>query len=183
MGAVPARILVRRTWFPPDVTGVRGYSGKRPWRSRHRNLSLSILRQAQRSAAQLRADRDEFAAQSSTAILAPEAFCRTAPVGNDRSPPIVRWAARRIPTQLAAAAATAGCVLALPFVVDRARRFVFSRWQPGAPLVAGPFGLRQPAGQPGSGARRHPDAPGRVRPPARSPRPRRGALRSRLRPL
>jgi 5-formyltetrahydrofolate cyclo-ligase len=30
MGTGPGRILVRFIWFPPDVLGVRGYSGKRP---------------------------------------------------------------------------------------------------------------------------------------------------------
>ena len=40
MGAVPARTLVRRIWFPPDVTGVRGYSSHRPMRSRHSGFRL-----------------------------------------------------------------------------------------------------------------------------------------------
>lgn len=93
--------------------------------------------------AKLRADRDLFAAQSSTAILAPEAFVeRLAPdmivatycaVGSEADP-----------TQLAAAAAAAGCALALPFVVDRTAPIRFLAWQIGEPLVAGPFNLRQP---------------------------------------
>lgn len=33
MGAVPVRTLVRGTWFPPDVNGVRGFSSKRAERS------------------------------------------------------------------------------------------------------------------------------------------------------
>ncbi|MDP5278371.1 5-formyltetrahydrofolate cyclo-ligase [Sphingomonas sp. DG1-23] len=93
--------------------------------------------------AKLRADRDRFAAQSSTAILAPEAFVERlrpgltiatyCPVGSEADP-----------TQLAAAAATAGCTLALPFVVDRASPIRFLAWQLGEPLVAGPFSLHQP---------------------------------------
>ena len=31
MEAVPAQALACGTWSPPDVLGVRGYSGKRPW--------------------------------------------------------------------------------------------------------------------------------------------------------
>jgi 5-formyltetrahydrofolate cyclo-ligase len=93
--------------------------------------------------AKLRADRDGFAAQSSTAILAPDAFIERlrpgmtiatyCPVGSEADP-----------TQLAAAAASTGCMLALPYVVDRATPIRFLAWQLGEPLVAGPFNLRQP---------------------------------------
>lgn len=48
------------------------------------------------------------------------------------------------PAQLAAAAASVGCQLALPHVVDRAAPIRFLAWAFGAPLVDGPFGLRQP---------------------------------------
>jgi 5-formyltetrahydrofolate cyclo-ligase len=93
--------------------------------------------------AKLRADRDLFASQSSTAILAPEAFLRRlvpgavvatySPVGSEADP-----------TQLAAAAAARGCRLALPHVIDRATPIRFLGWELGQPLVAGPFNLRQP---------------------------------------
>jgi len=93
--------------------------------------------------AKLRADRDGYAAQSSTAILAPEAFVERltpdltvatyCPVGSEADP-----------TQLAAAAAALGCALALPFVVDRASPIRFLGWRLGEPLVEGPFSLRQP---------------------------------------
>ena len=93
--------------------------------------------------ARLRAARDLFAGQSSSAILAPDAFVERlqpgmtvatyCPVGSEADP-----------TQLAAAAAAAGCALALPFVVDRAAPIRFLAWQLGEPLVAGPFSLRQP---------------------------------------
>lgn len=93
--------------------------------------------------AKLRADRDLFAAESSTAILAPEGFverlapgCTVAtycPVGSEADP-----------TQLAAAAAERGCRLALPHVIDRATPIRFLAWQIGEPLAEGPFGLRQP---------------------------------------
>jgi 5-formyltetrahydrofolate cyclo-ligase len=93
--------------------------------------------------AKLRADRDYFAATSSTAILAPAAFVERlkpgmivaayCPVGSEADP-----------SQLAAAAAGAGCRLALPFVVDRAAPIRFLAWELGEPLVAGPYNLRQP---------------------------------------
>ncbi|MBO9622826.1 MAG: 5-formyltetrahydrofolate cyclo-ligase [Sphingomonas sp.] len=93
--------------------------------------------------AKLRADRDRFAAESSAAILAPEAFVERlkpgltvatyCPVGSEADP-----------TQLAAAAAEQGCRLALPHVVDRAAPIRFLAWEIGEPLVPGPFGLRQP---------------------------------------
>ena len=93
--------------------------------------------------AKLRAERDLFAAESSHAILAPEAFvARLAPglavatycpVGSEADP-----------SQLAAAAAHAGCSLALPFVVDRAAPIRFLAWDQEQPLVDGPYGLRQP---------------------------------------
>lgn len=93
--------------------------------------------------ARLRADRDQFAAESSTAILAPEAFAERLREGMT----VATYCAvgsEADPTQLAAAAATAGCRLALPFVVDRAAPIRFLAWQLGEPLVAGPFNLRQP---------------------------------------
>jgi 5-formyltetrahydrofolate cyclo-ligase len=46
------------------------------------------------------------------------------------------------PAAMVAAARAAGCVLALPYVVDRPTPIRFLAWA-GA-LVAGPFGLRQP---------------------------------------
>ncbi|WP_404338870.1 5-formyltetrahydrofolate cyclo-ligase [Sphingomonas sp. MMS12-HWE2-04] len=94
--------------------------------------------------AKLRADRDLFAAELSCAILAPAAFTARLhagavvatyfPVGSEADP-----------SQLAAAAAAAGCRLALPHVVDRAAPIRFLAWELGAPLVDGPYGLRQPA--------------------------------------
>jgi 5-formyltetrahydrofolate cyclo-ligase len=93
--------------------------------------------------AKLRADRDLFAQQSSHAILAPDAFVARlapgttlatySPVGSEADP-----------SQLAAAAAHAGCRLALPHVIDRATPIRFLAWSLDAPLVDGPYGLRQP---------------------------------------
>lgn len=93
--------------------------------------------------ARLRAERDRFAAATSRAILAPAAFrerlaagavvATYCPVGSEADPAL-----------LAAAAAEAGCRLALPHVVDRAAPLRFLAWQIGAPLVPGPFNLSQP---------------------------------------
>jgi len=93
--------------------------------------------------ARLRADRDRFAAESVTAITAPDTYIARLkpgmvvatyhPIGSEADPAL-----------LAAAAAERGCSLALPHVVDRAAPIRFLAWDPEVPLVAGPFGLRQP---------------------------------------
>ena len=80
---------------------------------------------------------------ASGTIIVPEAFAARlrprltvasyVPVGSEADPaPLVR------------AALEAGCVLALPHVVDRTQPLRFLAWAAGAALVAGPFGLRQP---------------------------------------
>jgi 5-formyltetrahydrofolate cyclo-ligase len=51
------------------------------------------------------------------------------------------------PAPLEQAAVRAGCSLALPHVVDRETPLRFLRWSPDHVLTAGPFGLRQPAGE------------------------------------
>lgn len=93
--------------------------------------------------AQLRAARDAFAAEAGAAIFAPEAFVKRlrpgmtvatySPIGSEADP-----------SQLEAAAVAAGCRIALPFVIDRSAPIRFLVWEPGAPLAAGPFNLRQP---------------------------------------
>lgn len=94
--------------------------------------------------ARLRAERDLFALESDAAIIPPEAYRRQlregmrvatyCPVGSEADPAL-----------LAAAAVEQGCTLALPFVIDRAAPIRFLAWEIGAPLVDGPFGLRQPS--------------------------------------
>lgn len=49
------------------------------------------------------------------------------------------------PTALARAAVEAGCAIVLPHVIDRATPLRFLAWDTEAALVAGPFGLSQPA--------------------------------------
>lgn len=93
--------------------------------------------------ARLRAERDRFASESCVAILAPPGFAERLkpdmtiatyiPLGSEADP-----------AQLAAAAASLGCRLALPHVVDRAAPIRFLGWEFGDPLTDGPYGLRQP---------------------------------------
>lgn len=93
--------------------------------------------------ARLRAERDRFAGESCRAIVAPPGFTERlregltvatyVPIGSEADP-----------SQLAAAAAEAGCRLALPHVIDRAAPIRFLAWRFGEPLAEGPFGLRQP---------------------------------------
>ena len=93
--------------------------------------------------AHLRAARDAFFAGGPPPIAAPDAF-RAAltpglvvtsyiPVGSEADP-----------AALAQAALDAGCAFALPHVTVRSAPMRFLAWQPGAPLVPGPFNLSQP---------------------------------------
>lgn len=93
--------------------------------------------------AQLRAERDAFAAEASEAILAPDHFLEKLRPGLIVAT-YVAIGSEADPTQLAAAAAERGCTLALPFVIGRPEPIRFLAWQIGEPLVDGPFGLRQP---------------------------------------
>lgn len=93
--------------------------------------------------AHLRAERDRFATETSSAIVPPPAFLARLepglvvasyiPLGSEADPAL-----------LAAAAVERGGTLALPHVVDRATPIRFLEWEIGAPLESGPFGLRQP---------------------------------------
>lgn len=49
------------------------------------------------------------------------------------------------PSPLARVAVEAGCVIALPHVIDRTKPLRFLAWETEAALVAGPFGLSQPS--------------------------------------
>lgn len=93
--------------------------------------------------AQLRAERDAFVIEASEAILAPPHFVEKLAPGLVVAT-YVAIGSEADPTQLAAAAAEAGCALALPFVIGRAEPIRFLSWEMGEPLVDGPFGLRQP---------------------------------------
>ena len=136
MGAVPARILVRRTWSPPDVLGVSGYQGKRPWRSRHPPFMTDkpSLRAA------MRASRLAFPAVP--IVPSPDFRDRLRPglvVASYR--PLVGEAD---PALLEDAARVAGCAIALPRVTRREEPMRFHRWTDQA-FVPGPFGIQQPS--------------------------------------
>lgn len=93
--------------------------------------------------ARMRSLRDAFVTTTPPPIAAPPQLTERlhpglivasyAPLGSETDP-----------APLAAAAVAAGCVLALPHVVDRATPLRFLRWDGIAPLAAGPYGLRVP---------------------------------------
>ncbi|RYG37098.1 MAG: 5-formyltetrahydrofolate cyclo-ligase [Burkholderiales bacterium] len=93
--------------------------------------------------AQLRAARDAFVCEGRVSIAAPQAFV-------DRLTPGMTVASyfpigsEADPFHLAAAAVERGCRIALPYVIDRAAPIRFLIPEPGASLVAGPYGLHQP---------------------------------------
>ena len=93
--------------------------------------------------AKLRAVRDAFALGQAPRLEPPSPYLQRLhagvvvasylPIGGEADP-----------APLVAAARAAGCTLALPWVRDKASPLVFVRWERGAPLEDGPFGLRQP---------------------------------------
>lgn len=89
----------------------------------------------------LRAARDRFAAAE---IAVPAAF-RDRLVRGMTIASYVPIGSEADPSPFARAAVEAGCVVALPHVVDRSRPMRFLAWATEAALVAGPFGLSQPA--------------------------------------
>jgi 5-formyltetrahydrofolate cyclo-ligase len=94
--------------------------------------------------ARMRAERDAFAMASDAVIAPPAAFlARLGPGVVVAS--YVPLGSEADPSPLAAAARAAGAMLALPHIVDRAGEIRFLVWREDEPLIAGPFGLRQPA--------------------------------------
>lgn len=88
----------------------------------------------------LRAARDAVAGAE---IRVPEAFlARLSPGLTVAS--YVPIGSEADPSPLARAAIEAGCIIALPHVVDRATPMRFLAWDTQAALAAGPFGLSQP---------------------------------------
>lgn len=94
--------------------------------------------------AEMRRARDAFVAAAPRALAVPESLramlhadmivAAYVPIGSEADP-----------APLVAAARAAGCRIALPHVVDRETALVFLPWNADAPLVDGPFRLRQPA--------------------------------------
>ncbi|URW76548.1 5-formyltetrahydrofolate cyclo-ligase [Sphingomonas donggukensis] len=94
--------------------------------------------------ARMRAERDAFAMASDAVIAAPPEFL-DALAGARVVASYIPIGSEADPSGLAAAARAAGCVVALPHVVDRATPMRFLAWDERDPLLPGPFGLRQPA--------------------------------------
>lgn len=92
--------------------------------------------------ARLRAVRDGFA-RNGVVSPSPAFLARLSPGLTLAS--YVPVGSEADPLPLVHAALAAGCVVALPHVVDRISPIRFLAWDRDSPLVAGPFGLRQPA--------------------------------------
>ena len=94
--------------------------------------------------AAVRAKRDSFFAASPPAIVPPASFLARLEHGLTLAS-YVPVGAEADPAQLARAAVERGCLIALPHVTTRAAPMRFLAWDSAAALVAGPFGLSQPA--------------------------------------
>ncbi len=144
MGAVPAQALACGIWSPPDVTGVRGFSGKRPWRVRQ---PMTILNKTDLRK-NLRSHRKDFVSKRENSnfletvegadflrrLLKPDAvvagYCA---MGSEAD---IAGLMQRIADQ--------GARLALPWLATRSTPMLFRAWQPGAPLEMSASGFTQP---------------------------------------
>jgi 5-formyltetrahydrofolate cyclo-ligase len=91
--------------------------------------------------ASLRAARD---AHAPVALPVPSAFLARLKPGMTVAS-YVPFGGEADPSPFARAAVDAGCVIALPHVVRRSLPMRFLAWETEAALIAGPFGLHQPA--------------------------------------
>jgi 5-formyltetrahydrofolate cyclo-ligase len=89
----------------------------------------------------LRAARDDFGAHT---VIMPSAFLDRLSAGLTVAS-YVPMGSEADPSPFARAAVDAGCVIALPHIVDRRQPMRFLSWDTEAALAAGPFGLSQPA--------------------------------------
>lgn len=93
----------------------------------------------------IRAARDTFVASRPPAIIPPPEFLALLRPGLTVTS-YVPLGSEADPGPLARAAVEAGCGIALPHVTTRAEPMRFLAWDTEAALVAGPWGLHQPAG-------------------------------------
>lgn len=93
--------------------------------------------------ARMRGARDAFVANERPVITPPPQFVARLARGLTLAS-YVAIGGEGDPALLARAAVEAGCEIALPHVIDRARPLRFLGWATEAALVAGPFGLHQP---------------------------------------
>ena len=144
MGAVPALVLASGTWSPPDVLGVRGYSGQRPRRVRQPQLSMTknLIR------SDIRKARQAFVLQrsSSTFIPNPDALRRL-----DDVIAKARLVAGYLPVgseadlrALMTSYAEKGTKWCLPWLSGRDAPMHFRAWQPGDVTNIAPGGFAQP---------------------------------------
>ncbi len=96
--------------------------------------------------AQLRSDRDALVAATRPSIEPPAQFLALLARGMTVAS-YVPMASEADPSPLARAAVAAGCVIALPHIVNRTLPMRFLAWDTEAALAAGPFGLQQPASE------------------------------------
>ncbi|HEX4694069.1 5-formyltetrahydrofolate cyclo-ligase [Sphingomonas sp.] len=92
----------------------------------------------------IRAARDAFVAGNPPAIAVPDQLRERFGHGLTVTS-YVPMGSEADPSPLARAATEAGCVLALPHITTRSEPMRFLAWETEAALVAGPFGLSQPA--------------------------------------
>lgn len=94
--------------------------------------------------ARIRADRDAFFETSPALITPPpELIARLRPGLVVAS--YVAVGSEADPSLLTKAAVQAGCRIVLPHITQRHEPMRFLAWNAGAPLLAGPYNLRQPA--------------------------------------
>lgn len=144
MGAVPAQALACGTWSPPDVLGVRGYSGQRPRRVRQPMLTTdkTALRR------NIRNRRKEFVSKQHfpnfyTTIHARQQLddvisgsCNVAgylAVGSEADL-----------VDVMTSSAAGGVKWCLPWLETREAPMLFRSWQPGQPTDLAPGGFQQP---------------------------------------
>ena len=134
MGAVPAQALVCGTWSPPDVLGVRGYSGKRPWRVRQPMTAMTKT-ELRRLA---RARRKQFVADRGSALF-PTHAPHMAELFGRLSPQICIAGYCAMPNEADISALLTqiegrGAALALPWIGEQGQDMLFRSWTGGAPL-------------------------------------------------
>ena len=144
MGAVPARVLARRIWSPPDVNGVRGYSGNRLWwvRQPKMDMTKADLRK------QARATRRSFAQARGTALFPTD--CASFAALHALLPPgqniagYVAMGHEADPAALVQNMHSNGQFLCLPWIGEDGETMTFRAWAPGDPLELADHGFSQP---------------------------------------
>lgn len=143
MGAVPAQILVCRTRFPPDVYGVRGYSGKRPRWVRQPFESIAVIDRKELRI-DLRNRRKLFEKYLFFSLdVLPKPFIETL-AETDIVAGYVKTGSEVDPLPLLVRIFNEGGRIALPALADRNDTITFRLWSPNDPLTLAPFGFLQP---------------------------------------